>query len=219
MILVGCPVYERGWILPTWFEHLSHVRDDRAHFVFAYTPGEDNTLDVIEYECGQRGYSFDIITVTDGTHSAERNWQQKGRIQTMADMRNQLLDFAHRMSPDYYLSLDSDILLPDGAVDSLCWSVKNTEYDAVSPVTWLSHLPEITNAFYRDKHTLRRVKVMDGLQPADVLCAAICMSREVVESTSYDHFPRGEDFAWSESAQVAGFKLGIDTRIKAKHIM
>lgn len=212
MIVVGCPVYERGWILPTWFDHLE--KQGEVKFAFVYTPSKDDTLDVIM----DRAEDPHIIEYTDGVHSEERNWQAKGRIETMAVMRNLLLEYVREVGADYYLSLDSDILLPPGAIKDLVNDLKHTSYDAVSPVAWLASLPEITNAFYRDRHTFRRVKVLDALQPADVLCAAILMTREVAEATQYSHFSRGEDFSWSEMAS-AKFKLAVDTRIKAKHVM
>lgn len=214
-VLVGCPVYERAWILPRWFDHIEDALwGYDVEFVFALTPSRDGTDDLIR----ERGAAIGptrIFSFLDGTHSTERRWSDKGRIETMVAMRNKLLRDVRYREPDYYFSLDSDILIPRDVTKLF----EQTDYDAVSPLAYLGS-GSITNAFTNHRNGVRhRVKVYDALQTADVLCAAKVMSPLVYEQVNYSHHRMGEDIGWSDAAKAAGFKLGIDTSVRCKHVM
>lgn len=212
-VLIGCPVYERAWILPEWFTSLGGLAS-RPAFVFAYTPGNDGTLNVIK----EHAPDAHIIEVTDGDHSIQRNWARRERLETMAYMRNTLLDYAASTDAHFYFSLDSDILVPRN-IETLFSGVDR--YDAIAPLAYLG-IGDITNAFYETpKRHRSRAKVYDALQPVDVICAAKLMTRRVFTDPNvrYGFDSAGEDVYWSRTAREAGYRLGFDTRVHCKHVM
>lgn len=214
-LAVGCPIYERAWILPTWLEHLKPWQDVvDLELVFVVTPGEDATEDIISAIDWAPVHTFEVL---EGTHSKKRNWGDKARLETLVSLREALRREVAVHEPDIFFSLDSDIL----ASPNLAYLIRDLEeYDAVAPLAYLSPTGDvITNAFYYDKHVPRRVKVYDALQPAAILCAAVLMPPEVFATVAYEYDPLGEDIGWSRNAVDAGFSLGIDTEVKFKHIM
>ena len=217
-LAVGCPVYERGWVLNHWFDALDDwARHLDIHFVFVYTPSSDDTLDIIDRRATP--YGLTLKYVEEGDHSVQRNWGQKSRLETMAFLRNELLDLARETEPDLFLSLDSDILVPP-------WEPEMNffrgfyDYDAIGLLAYLG-IGSITNAFYQDRHRRTRAKVYDALQPVDILCAAKVMSWKLLmdRNIQYGYHSHGEDLYWSDKATSNGYRLGFDTRIKCKHIM
>jgi hypothetical protein len=211
-VLVGCPVYERGWILDRWFAALK-AWPVQLDFVFAYTPGSDDTLDIIQGES-----SAHIILAEEGDHSVERNWGQRSRIETLADMRNALLGYARRMGPAYYLSLDSDVLVAPWEESQRLF---DTEFDAVSPLVYLG-AGDVANAFHwRGDHVTRLgAKQRYGVpQTADVLCAAILMSPTAYNVGTYEYDLLGEDIAWARTVRHEPISLGFDSSVIFWHVM
>jgi hypothetical protein len=219
-IAVGCPVYERGWILPKWFEGVYNaigVWD--LTFVFAYTDSEDDTLEVIRSNIPVN--NTHILVENHGTHGKDRDWTNMARIGTLADMRNHLLDCVADLDVDFYLSLDSDILLQPGSARHLINHVSHAgQADAVAVTTRMAADHSIINAFQRRRDGyLTRVKPgWDG--PVDVICAAKLMKIKMArdKSVRYGVHPRGEDFYWSNAAKSAGYQLWLCVE-RAEHKM
>lgn len=222
MIAVGCPIYERAWILPTWLEHLRAWTDlVDMELVFVLTPGKDETYDIIDRIDWAPVHTYEMLS---GSHSTKRNWGDKDRLETMVSLREALRREVAVIGPDFFLSLDSDILVtpPDLSPNNIIRLLGDMDdkYDAVAALTFLApYGTDITNAFYMDKHVPRRVKVYGALQPADILCAAVLMSPDVYLQVPYEYDRLGEDIGWSRNAKEAGFKLGIDTGVQFKHVM
>ena len=223
-LLVGCPVYERGWVLPQWFDHLAEwTQHVSVSFVFAYTPGNDDTLEIIREKTHKVDALWHYITVTDGTHSTERNWGSKDRLVTLAYLRNRLLTEVRDIEPDYYLSLDSDILVPPWEQSSLLFEGL-LQFDAVAPLVHLGG-GDISNAFYQTARNHRRrvtrQQFYDTPQPVDIICASKLMAPRLFndERVHYGYHGAGEDIYWSAQATSYGYGLGLDTRIRTTHIM
>ena len=223
-LLVGCPVYERGWVLPRWFDHLAEwTQHVHVMFVFAYTPGSDDTMDIIEQKTREVDALWTYETVTEGNHSTQRNWGDRGRIETLAGLRNRLLGQARDIEPDYYLSLDSDILVPPWETFSLLFEGLK-QFDAVAPLVYLGG-GEISNVFYQRQRDIRRrvqkKQFYDTPQPVEIICAAKLMAPNLFndQRVQYGYHGAGEDIYWSQQATSYGHKLGFDTRVKTKHIM
>lgn len=220
-LIVGCPVYDRAWVLEDWFDRVQAWEKGVGgiHFVFALTPGTDDTYGVIS----RRTSNATVIEVTEGMHSRDRDWNRVERVETMAATRNRLLKWVRHLmrvkGADGFLSLDSDILLPDWAQGERLMDNLRSK-DAVSPLVYLGP-GMITNVFTDRGGVYRRVRDNANTGSASILCAAILMSPQLVldEEVVYGFNRRGEDFAWSESARMAGHTLGYDFGVKCKHIM
>lgn len=215
LILVGCPIYQRAWILEDWFDHLE-LQGHRLKYVFAYTTGWDRTFEILQRRAPHNRMAF--WPSKDAPHSTTRRWTS-ARYDLMAKMRNDLLTVAREANPDFYLSLDSDILLPPGALDSLIDAAQT--YDAVAPLAYLGP-GKITNAFTGTpgKH-YRRAPVYGAVQTVDVICAAKLMTPKIFndDKVYYYGHPQGEDLGWSATARANGYRLALDTRVLAKHVM
>lgn len=212
MIVVGCPVYERGWVLESWFDGVAHLGD--VTFCFVVTPGEDDTEDIIR----RRATHYEIAYVTEGHHSTARDWANGARIATLAHCRNVLDDLVRQLDPDVFVSVDSDIILPANASDLLA---PLDRYDVVAPLVFLGP-STITNAFADNRvHPLRRLQPQRGVAKADVVCAAKAVTRDVLanRSVSYAQHRHGEELLWCRAVRDSGFDIGWNGDVRCKHVM
>lgn len=211
-MIVGCPVYNRGWILDKWFAAVERIiAPDR--YVFVYTPSDDDTREIILKWAKRTPVT--LINYEEGTHGEDRDWANEYRIRTLADMRNILLDEVARYKHDF-ISLDSDVILK-----SRGFIYHTSEWDAFAPTVSLASDRTIINAFHerRPDGWVRRAKPGEH-SVVSVICAAKYMQHHVVadKDVRYDYHPRGEDFAWSERALANGHVLGLCTE-PAEHYM
>ena len=214
-ILVGCPVFERDWILDRWFDHLEGWPVE-LDFVFAFTPGGDRTLDIIQ----SRAPMAHIILAEEGDHSTERNWGQRSRVETLADMRNAIFGYVRAERPAFYFSLDSDVLVAPWE-DSQRLFESLRLFDAISPLAYLGS-GDIANAFHwRGDHVTRldRKKRYGVPQTVDVLAAAILMTPAAYDYGSYGYDMLGEDIYWAKTLRNGPVKLGFDSSVVFRHVM
>ena len=130
-LVVGCPVYERGWVIGRWFDRLRGWPID--DFIFCYTPSTDKTFELLEWGADRVGADLSVLYHRDGKHGTDRDWGDEERLRTLATMRNRLLEQARKLGADYYLSLDSDILASN-YTSSMYLFEDLRQYDAVAPV-------------------------------------------------------------------------------------
>jgi len=220
-LAVGCPVRDRAWAIPFWFEHLLNAlgpaeidrSDVTAVFVGDYS--EDGTFRVIEENCLK--YSINLLVMdrpgTGGTYV--RDWKMS-RYEQMAELRNALLDGVQSIGPDLFWSLDSDILVADqtlaSAIDAL------DAFDAVGSRCYLSNkgtwCPNYANL--SSTGSLLR-EDSDALKKVGVLMAAKLMTPQAYQIRYVGH-RQGEDIGWSLNARKAGLVLGWDGRTISKHV-
>jgi len=186
-------------------------------FVFAFTPGSDRTLDIIQ----ARAPMAHIILTEEGDHSVERNWGKRSRVETLADMRNALFGFVRSEGPAFYFSLDSDVLVAPWEDSQRLFEALKRGFDAISPLAFLGK-GDIANAFHwRGDHVTRLdSKKRYGVpQVADVLAAAILMSPAAYNRGSYGYDMLGEDIYWAKSVRNEPIKLGFDSSVVFRHVM
>lgn len=226
-ILIGAPVYKRDWVLPTWFKALKdQVGDFSLGFIFYCSPDDSSTMEALT-----RGASeFDVwhfeLIMGEGKQDQERRAWNKDRYEYMSFMRNELLEKARLLSPDKYLSLDSDILLEDPRTISRLDHATDTYADAANPLMFMT--PESDKApsymTWSDTHEGRAFRERprkDYGAPiqVDVIMAAKMMSRETYMNVEYSPHPQGEDLGWSYSCKEKGLKLYCLEDIYASHMM
>lgn len=207
---VGCPIYYRGWILNRWLKAVDKYLEPDG-YIFVYTPCSDDTLDILRWWA--KTHHTRILIYDRGTHGIERDWTNSDRIETLAEMRNLLLDRAAEEG-GMFMSLDSDVVLKgDGFV------YHAVEWDVVAPTVALATDRTIINGFSHrrpDGYTVRAKPGHHGV--VDVLCAAKLMSEEVTHNVRYGYHPRGEDFYWSKEAKDQGYTLGMCTEVAAHYM-
>lgn len=217
-VLVGAPVHERGWVLPHYFEALRAQGMD-LEFLFNLGPGEDTTEQVLAREQTQGGWArFEILLDDFGDHHAKRLWYMK-RYETMVRLRNDLLKRVRELEPDYYLSLDTDILLPPGAIRTLVQELERVGADGISPLLYMTDSgTRYPNAMRLDR-TERVLPTDNTTQTVPVAFAAKLMTPALYREVDYAAHPSGEDLGWGVAAAQAGFTLAWAPQVKAKHVM
>jgi len=112
-VVVGMPVKERAWCLRDWFAALESQGVE--HTVLALlTPSEDETEQILKDHGAEIMYD-----TTGGRKIRDIEGHVWGKMETfayMADMRNELVQWAKDLEADYFFSLDSDIILDENVL-------------------------------------------------------------------------------------------------------
>jgi hypothetical protein len=225
-VLISLPVYKREWILPLWLELIEKqdIGLSNIGFQFELGPDDEKTHDVLWewYDCHTEVISFDgqIDKSTNHKHHLEgqRYWRKEEYLK-MVHFRNNLLERAIDRVPafDYYLSLDSDILLVDPSSIS---KLISRDKDLVSPLCYMTpHDSKYPNGMNWDGDVGKRVIMKEELQPVDIPMAATLMKASVIKQCRYRWHAQGEDIGFAVSLKANGYKSFIDCDIYAPHIM
>jgi len=214
-ILIACPVFKREWILPTWLEFIENQDFPKENLGFMFELGDDDeaTHDILwDWQCSHPQYhifdgQIDQRLYHEAHPDGTRQWHSE-RYETMATLRNSLLERASQMTDryDYYFSLDSDILLEDpqtlnklvahaeaiSDADVLSPLMYMTPFDTDYPsaMTWVDHPGG------RAIRDLGEYKIGEVFK-ADIVMAAVFMKQHVVERVRYRWHPQGEDLGFA----------------------
>ena len=219
-LIVGCPVKNRGWILPEWYERVEHAtRNLDVEYLFVAEPSSDDTVELAE-KYGE------VIMLPDAGHNREHAWGKRPRLEHMVVIRNALLEGVREREPDFFLSLDSDILIPDPYVLNLKATLTMgdpkepaKEIDAVGGLLYMDPRDPLCTSFGKKskQHNFKRVGP-NTVHKIDYIMAAKLMKPSAY-NIDYVFNKRGEDIGWCDAARNAGLKLFCDGRIPAKHVM
>ncbi len=232
-VAVGCPIRDRAWIFEEWLEHV-RIAFDLAGisptWVFAIGVGpsgkDDGTqklvTDLYRNEPG-------IWTEINEPPLKEGRLQWNGdRYHQMVDYRNRLLGLVQAIKPDYFLSLDSDILLHPSALVCLLDTIQAKHVTKGAPIHWdavggKAFLSERGNTMVTYGNLgpngggLRRMN-SDGIFPVEIIMAVKLMTPQAY-AIPYSYSVWGEDIGWSQNCNNAGLHLGWDGCVASKHIM
>lgn len=231
-ILIGCPIYRRGWILNHWMKCLKaqSVPQDSLGFIFEVGPDDDPTISMLNAwnRYDRSNCHFEIVTRSDLPHFEHvqngRQWTIS-KYENMVKLRNSILGKVRELSPDYYFSLDSDILLENpNTIELLIAHIKEGA-DAVSPLMFMTPMGDMYPSVMSwmndgtDSATrLPRYPIGSFFQ-SDVIMAAKMMSKKVYENIDYTLHHQGEDVGWSWECKKSGYRLFSASYIYAPHIM
>ena len=229
-VIISAPVYQREWILPTWFHYIESQDWPMADlgFVFELGPNDDTTLGCLIdfHERHPELRCFDLHVNTQVPHSThpegQRAWT-KDHYSHMAMMRNSILDRVTQLKPDRLFSLDTDILLEDPQTISKLFELTK-EYQAVNPLLYMtpmnidfpSVMTWVPDGRARRAHDLYP---LGEVFQADVIMAAVMMTPLVYRNVRYSWHTQGEDLGWSRDAANKGIRLYCASNIYAVHIM
>lgn len=219
-LVIGAPVHERAWVLPDWLHHLS-IQDlpwERVVLLLNYGHSNDGTLEVLRQAEQMLPWTVEVLHDAGDDHVAERRWNYP-RYEVMARLRNGLLERVRELKPSFYLSLDTDILLPKNGIADLLNDFDGAKFDAVSPLLYMTP----TSKGYPNAMDLTsgvRPKLMhDFTMRVDVCFAAVMMRPSLYLNVDYRAHSRGEDIGWGENARDAGMVMGLNPRVQCKHVM
>jgi hypothetical protein len=221
-LIVGCPIYQRAWIFEKWYERVvaeARAADlDHLSFVFVIDEGDDETVESIEKVMEFPGA---FLTCKEEHKDKGHNWEAAD-FPRMSTLRNTMLEFVRSEEPNYFLSLDSDLLLEENAISAMLHGVE-LGYDAVGIVTsmcrqvwcesWMYYAPT-AHGFVRPG---QRVDANEHF-PVDAIMAGKLMTPKAY-SIDYKHDPQGEDLGWNRNCHDADVRRGIHGSARARHVM
>lgn len=231
-LIIGCPIYQRDWIFPYWISCIQAQSIDLSQVGFVFVASRDDTETISMLEDWHSRHKevalFDITYADDLNHfshiEGQRHWTLS-KYENMVNLRNKLLSKVREYQPDYFFSLDSDILINNPAtIELLIAHIKNGA-DAVSPLMFM------TPTGYRFPSVMKWIEEPAGKAhrdfefplgtyfQSDVIMAAKMMSKKVYNEVDYCIHQQGEDLGWSGECAKKGFDLYSASYIYATHVM
>lgn len=214
--LVGCPVYKRAWILPTWFDHVEKAAAAAGVepvYVFVVDERDEETIEVISRR-DAAGYVFNVKEQHE--HDGARRWNHD-RYRWMVNLRNELLGVVRLVGPNLFLSLDSDMLLHPDAIKNMMET--SEACDAVGGKAYMTDAgtdcPSWANL--KSNGGLHRPD-SNGIHRCDVIMAIKLMKPQAY-AVDYEFSKQGEDIGWSIACAERGLRFLWDGRVANKHVM
>lgn len=210
-------MHERAWALPQWFDRLAtqtHHPADCLTIVLNYGTSEDRTLEIIESE--DRFKKIVVIETPGVPHQKDRWWTVE-RYEVMARLRNDMLSVVRDLAPDYFLSCDTDMMLPPDALARLASHAAVGWLAGVAPLTYMTP----TGVGFPNwlTKTLQRPTVPNvPLVPQWAVFGTVLMTPRLY-AVDYRSHDWGEDIGWACNVEDSGLVLALATQVKVKHVM
>lgn len=230
-LLIGCPIYKRDWIFDHWMACIirQSINIKDIGIIFEASSNDAATLQKIELYKSQVPFAYFSVKIREDLPHFEhkdngRQWTLS-KYANMVSLRNSLLESARELNPDFYFSLDSDILIQNpNTLELLMGHIKDGA-DAVNPLMFMTpvgtQFPSVMTwrGDNPEKATRKSDYPIGSFFEADVIMAAKMMSKSVYKNVDYDIHLQGEDLGWSLNAKNNGYKLFCASYIYAPHIM
>jgi len=231
-LFIGCPIYKRKWIFPLWASAIERqsIPLNKIGFVFEAAPDDQETINLIMM---WKNYHKEIphleINVREDLphfeHSPRSRQWTISKYENMVNLRNSVLKRVRELQPDYYFSLDSDVIIKNDSTLELLIGHILDGYDAISPLMYMtpldSNFPSVMS--WVDKESFKATRnesyPIGTVFQSDVIMAAKMMSKEVYNNINYELHSQGEDLGWCADAARKGYKLGCASYLYAAHIM
>lgn len=231
-LAIGCPIYKRDWIFPYWISCIENQNIDFSStaFIFEVSQNDTKTIEMlIKYRNARPDIPEFILDIKEDVphfdhEEGTRTWSIS-KYENMVNLRNSLLSKVRELNPNYFFSLDSDILLTNKNTIQLLIAHVNSGADAVSPLMFMTPIdtmyPSVMNwinepggqAFRKESYPFGEYF------QSDVIMAAKMMSKNIYMNVNYSLHSQGEDLGWCGNAAKMGYKLYSASYIYAPHIM
>jgi hypothetical protein len=220
-IVVGAPIHQREWIIEQWVDHIS-IACENAHvepiFLVVMDPRDEPTASLLQNRCKVNFHELYMIFCEEDRATSDRVWNID-RYRRMVYLRNQLLTGVRQLDPQFFLSIDSDILLHPDAVVNMLDTMYSGDWGAVGSKVFLSNRgTRHPNYAKLTKGGNLQRSDSDGVFQVDVLMALKLMSRRAY-AVDYEEHNHGEDIGISLAWKRAGVKLAWSGAVASKHVM
>lgn len=221
-ILVGCPLWDRLWIIDEWLTYTVEacsVANLVPSFVFV---GDlrDPTVERVTKLCLDNGYEVFLVQEDEDRHVKYARAWNHSRYDRMVFLRNLLLKKVREINPEFFLSLDSDILLAPFAL-KMMMSLMG-QFDAVGGKTYMTP-PSGRNGMVCPSYGMLPAGRLQRKDSKEVLTVDAIMAIKLMSpkayAVDYRFHEQGEDLGWSMACTENGLKLGWDGRVCSKHVM
>jgi len=231
-MIAGCPANGREWIIKQWVQYLAMAGREADVNLSLYLLAPDKAIELntaFTEACETHEVCPILVTQEEEIREDTRVWDLP-RYEVMTQLRNKMLETIRLMQPDYFLSIDSDILIGPGVLPKMIDDLDNSDFDAVGSKCYLAKGPRSTGKDGRKPicHVVNYAKLnsngnllrkdQEGFFPVDVLMAIKLMSPQAY-NVDYEAHRQGEDIGWSKAVRAKGLKLGWDGRMVSKHCM
>lgn len=223
-IVAGCPITERGWIVDEWAACLRNQSNFDIELVCLYSDSFDDTWCKL-HDNGVHVLRHDSLPLQTPSERLMHAWNgvQTGKLATL---RNTLESYVRdEYDPDLWLSIDSDMLLPDPrSVLRLSTVIEEMGYDAVGPLTSMSPYEECPNfmfdvgTHYERPVDVGRYYAGSFVSGVDALFGVKLCNRKAL-AVRWAANGQGEDLGWARNASAAGVRMAVDTSVRATHRM
>lgn len=222
-VMVGCPVRNRAWVLPTYLAALTQMDHpaEAIEFCFIINDCQDETPGIL------RDFARSCpgpVRLVEEKHSRPGGYKRGYySLSRLADLRNRLLGEFLNSSCTHLFSVDSDIILPAFALRQLLAD----NCPVVSALVCNGHElddPSLFNVLNQDdKGNYRHIREIPAgvLFPVDCTGAACLIAREVIEKygVRYRSNKGAEDIGFCEEVRQRGLPIFCDSRIEGLHLM
>jgi len=235
-VLIAAPIYKREWILEHWLKYIENQTHPLDHigFMFELGPNDSLTHNILwDWQSNHpEVLIFDAQIDHTRPHSShedgKRHWNQT-KYMNMVIFRNSLLERATALKDqfDYYFSLDSDLLLEDpNTITQLIEDCQNINVDVVSPLSYMTPRDKAYPSvmYWENLPGGRAIRdhsryEVNSLYKADIVMAAVFMTKKVFTQARYFVHKQGEDLGFATDLSRLNFDSYIDTRLYVPHIM
>lgn len=228
LVMIGCPVRDRDWILPLYLHYLLKLNYEKNRIVlcFILNDSTDSTEVILKDFAREYGSLYMKVLLlkynTGAPKDARSSSVRKYIYKNLSDIRNQLLLQAREWGVDYLYSVDSDIMLLPDSLNKLIDSNK----PIISAFIW--------NDVTKTAPNIMKIKVdnegflvfdhyldypTDSLFECDVTGAVYLLNKEVVRKVRYHYHVQGEDIGFCVDAKLQGFSIWCDSSIQCSHIL
>jgi len=224
-IMIGCPVRNRGWILPRYLECLSNqdYPSELLRYCFIVNDCIDTTPNLLADFARDKPGQVKIIEQNQGSYQSKSHMRGYYLFTHLASLRNILLTAFLESDCEYLFSVDSDILLPPYALNYLL----EDDFRIISALVCNGHEMGDLGIYNILKHesdgTWRYIRDFPRNRVFEVDCsgAVFLLKREVIEryGIRYSAAYGSEDIGFCIAAAAKGLKIFCDGRVEGEHYM
>ncbi len=229
-VAIGCPVRNRGWILPQYLKAMEKViyPKEKIGFCFVVNDSTDDTMEILQEWKRKRDQDYAFIDIVERNFGAIEDKRvapvRREIYRHLAKVRNILLDTVAKHDVDYFFSVDSDILVVHDTLQKLIYLKEDICAGLVynDGRTNRKHPHRAPNIMiYDDRGKLVHFKEypLNSVFKVDVTGAIYLMSKRAYTTIRYDFHRKGEDIAFCEDAQSKGFTLYCNSDAFCYHMM
>ncbi|NPV54133.1 MAG: hypothetical protein HPY71_11505 [Firmicutes bacterium] len=223
MVVIGCPVRNRDWIIGEYLDHIYNLdfpKDDLS-LCFVINDSTDRTKEILMSFAREHKDEYRQIRILEhdlGQIEDQRTWNVRKKIYvSLAELRNILVEQALDMEADYLFSVDSDILVPPYTLKELIVADK----DIVSAQIWNDPSKVFPNIMAHRNGSITHYLDFpkNALFQCDVTGAVYLLKKKVLEEVRYCYHEQGEDVGFCLEAKKKGFEIWANSKIACKHMM
>ena len=235
-VAIGCPVRNRGWILPEYLAALNNIDYGNKFYLFIENDSEDKSREHLYdfalnllYKYGFEETSGNILIANESSNHAipshTRTGYNANQYGHLAELRNKFIDMFLQTDAEYLLSVDSDVIVPPDIIAKLLpfaddKTIVGAAISNIPDVPLDGHTPG--NFMLNDSGVIKHPAEykLTGIMDVDVIGACYLIPRKtLVEGIRYASHWQGEDVPFCQQAKARGYKMFVNMDCKPDHRM